>query len=85
MNSLLNKEKKLPESVARVYACEIIIALSFLHFNEVIYRDLKPDNILIDEHGHAKLSNFGLSTALTEISRAAELRGTPIYYAPEIW
>jgi len=86
LDSILRKEKKLPESVARIYACELIIAISFLHFNEVIYRDLKPDNILIDEHGHVKLSNFGLSTAVTEISKSAEFKGTqPIYYAPEIW
>jgi len=75
----------LPESVARVYTCEIITALGYMHFNEMIYRDLKPRNILIEESGHVKLSNFGLSTGVDEISKSAEFNGTPIYYAPEVW
>lgn len=85
LNSLMKKEHKLPESVARVYACEIIIALSFLHHNEVIHRDLRPENILIDEHGHVKLSNMGMASALSEISKSTEYRGTPEYQAPEVF
>jgi len=72
LNSLLRQQVKLAESVARIYTCEIITALGYMHFNEIIYRDLKPENILIEESGHVKLSNFGLSTAVTEISKAAE-------------
>jgi len=56
-----------------------------LHYNEVIFRDLKPANILIDEHGHVKLTNFGLSTAVAEIKRSSDFIGTPQYLAPEIW
>ena len=44
----------------------IVCALEFLHNNAIIYRDLKPDNVLIADDGHVKLADFGLSKALPE-------------------
>lgn len=82
--SILNKEKKLPETEVRTYSCQIIAALLFLHQNEIIYRDLKAENILIDEYGHVKLSDFGLSTAITDLSKAANFEGTPGYFIPDV-
>ena len=54
------------EKTARFYICEIICALEFLHGHNIVYRDLKPDNILIDEDGHVKLADFGLCKILPE-------------------
>lgn len=53
--------KKFSEEVARIYASEILLALEELHKNMIIFRDLKLDNVLLDEDGHAILTDFGIS------------------------
>lgn len=61
LQSLLKKQKKFPEDSARLYMSEIIVALEELHKNDIVYRNLKLENIGIDETGHVQLTNFGLS------------------------
>ncbi|KAG6821579.1 hypothetical protein H0H93_000088 [Arthromyces matolae] len=51
----------LPEEWTRNYIAEVILGLEYLHQRGVVHRDLKPDNLLIDQHGHLKLTDFGLS------------------------
>lgn len=51
----------LPEDHARVYLAEILIAIEDLHKNGIVHRDIKPENVLIDQKGHALLSDFGLA------------------------
>ncbi len=46
---------------AKFYACEIILALQDIHAQKIVYRDLKPSNILLDEAGHIRLSDLGLA------------------------
>ena len=54
-NSLLEEEE------AKFYIAELIIAIEYLHKNDILYRDLKPENILIDSEGHIKLTDFSLA------------------------
>jgi serine/threonine protein kinase len=61
LSKLLLKRKKFDEHRAKLYICEVLSALEHLHKNDIIYRDLKPENVVIDEDGHACLTDFGLS------------------------
>lgn len=58
--TLLIKKDIIPETHAKFYLAEMILAIESLHKMNYIHRDLKPDNILIDDNGHLKLSDFGL-------------------------
>ena len=85
LGKYLEEERRFPEEVARIYCCEIILALEYLHKNGVIYRDLKPDNILVAENGHIKLADFGLSKMnVTDDFSTNSFLGTHAYLAPEI-
>ena len=69
----------------KFYILELVLALEFLHKNNMVYRDLKPENILLDSKGHVKLTDFGLSKILEdEDDKAFTLCGTPQYLAPEV-
>jgi serine/threonine protein kinase len=56
----------LSEAEARFYMIELLLALEEIHSFSLVYRDLKPDNILIDEQGHISVSDFGLCGNLLE-------------------
>jgi protein kinase X len=81
--SRLRKEGRFSIDVALFYSSEILLALQFVHKNDVVYRDLKPENLLIDHTGHIKLADFGFAKVL-EDDRTFTLCGTPEYLAPEI-
>jgi len=57
----LANEIRFSEERSRFYAAEIILAIEHLHENGIIYRDLKPENVLLDYEGHLKITDFGLS------------------------
>ncbi|KAM9958049.1 hypothetical protein ACTFIW_013025 [Dictyostelium discoideum] len=90
----LQKAGKFPEELAKFYIAEVICSLHYLHSNNIIYRDIKPENILLDEEGHIKLTDFGLSkSGITSVvgsknggegGFATTFCGTPEYLAPEI-
>lgn len=66
------------------YCSEVLVALEFLHRHQVIYRDLKPDNVMIDSWGHAKLIDFGFAKKLVADNRTYTNCGTIGYTAPEV-
>jgi len=85
MSRALHKEKKFTEDKAKMYLAEILLALEDLHKKDVIYRDLKPDNIVFDSQGHALLTDFGLSKEdVMDDSMAKSFCGSPAYLAPEM-
>jgi protein-serine/threonine kinase len=68
-----------------MYAAEILLALEELHKHNTLYRDLKPENVLIDEDGHALLTDFGLSKeGVSDAMISMSFCGTPAYLAPEV-
>lgn len=73
------------EGRTRFYVAEVTSAIAYLHRMSVIYRDLKPENLLIDVEGHCKVTDFGLSKEGIEDNHSAmTMCGTPEYLAPEI-
>ncbi|KAL9235622.1 hypothetical protein vseg_010367 [Gypsophila vaccaria] len=62
-------EKMFSHDIIRFYAAEIVLALEYLHKKGIVYRDLKPDNILIQDNGHLMLVDFDLSTKLVPVTR----------------
>lgn len=61
----LQKKKRFTEDEVRVYAAEIYLALAYLHTKGIVYRDIKPENIILDKTGHIKLVDFGLAKKLS--------------------
>uniref|UniRef100_A0A3Q1EZW1 Rho-associated protein kinase 2 n=1 Tax=Acanthochromis polyacanthus TaxID=80966 RepID=A0A3Q1EZW1_9TELE len=76
----------IPEKWARFYTAEVVLALNAIHSMGFIHRDVKPDNMLLDQHGHLKLADFGTcmkmdSTGMVHCDTAV---GTPDYISPEV-
>lgn len=82
----LQKDRRFSEERVRFYAAEIAAGLEYLHSQGVIYRDLKPENLLLTADGNIIMTDFGLSKEglLGSDDRTSTFCGTPEYLAPEI-
>ncbi|XP_030200669.1 rho-associated protein kinase 2 isoform X2 [Gadus morhua] len=76
----------LPEKWVRFYTAEVVLALDAIHTMGFIHRDVKPDNMLLDQHGHLKLADFGTCMRMdsTGMVRCDTAVGTPDYISPEV-
>lgn len=81
---LLNDRSVLPAEEAVFYAAEVVCALRYLHSLNCVFRDLKPENVLIAADGHLKLADFGFAKLLKSEEKTLTLCGTPEYMAPEV-
>jgi len=80
--SVLRDKVKFEEAQSRFYASNVCSAFSYMHDKMVVYRDLKPENLLFDSEGYLKVADFGFAKMITD--RTWTLCGTPEYLAPEI-
>ncbi|KAJ2478938.1 cAMP-dependent protein kinase catalytic subunit [Coemansia sp. RSA 2131] len=78
----LRRYHRFPAPVAKFYAAEVLLALEYMHARNIIWRDTKPENILLDERGHVKLTDMGFAKKV--VDRTWTLCGTPDYLAPEV-
>ncbi|CAE7311961.1 pkgB [Symbiodinium sp. CCMP2456] len=84
LQHLITREKRLCEDLSRVYTAEILLALIHLHERHTVFRDLKPDNVVIDEAHHALLTDFGLSKEGVGQRGTKSFCGSVAFLAPEI-
>ncbi|XP_011691818.1 PREDICTED: G protein-coupled receptor kinase 1 isoform X2 [Wasmannia auropunctata] len=79
----LNQHGLFNEAEVKFYAAEMILGLEHMHLRHIVYRDLKPANILLDEHGHIRISDLGLAVDFSKKKPHASV-GTHGYMAPEV-
>ena len=73
------------EHEAKFFIAEVVLAIEYIHTLDVIYRDMKPENILVDYDGHIKLADFGLAKeGIADSKTAKSFCGSPAYLAPEM-
>ena len=86
VTDLLKKFGGFSANMIASYLRQILSGLAFLHANDIVHRDIKGGNILVDESGNVKLADFGCSYRMKsdKTMSMAELKGTPYFMAPEV-
>ncbi|XP_056328865.1 serine/threonine-protein kinase 32B-like, partial [Danio aesculapii] len=81
----LQQSVRFQEETLKLYICELALALDYLQRSHIIHRDIKPDNLLLDEHGHVHITDFNVATVLRGSEKASSMAGTKPYMAPEVF
>uniref|UniRef100_T1J2D2 cGMP-dependent protein kinase n=1 Tax=Strigamia maritima TaxID=126957 RepID=T1J2D2_STRMM len=82
--TILRDKGNFDDPTGRFYTACVILAFDYLHSRNIIYRDLKPENLILDEKGYVKLVDFGFAKKLPSGRKTWTFCGTPEYVAPEI-
>ena len=88
LKSLLRVDRQLPVPAVTLFGGDLLAGLQYLHHHGVLYCDLRPSNVLVDDHGVLKLAGFGLARRIptaTNKAKAPKNRGTPYYMSPELF
>lgn len=80
---LRTRQKSVTENAARFYVGCVVLALEYLHARNIAFRDLKPENLLLEENGYLKLADFGFAKSVKS-GKSYTMCGTPEYLAPEL-
>ncbi|ORZ00897.1 kinase-like domain-containing protein [Syncephalastrum racemosum] len=80
----LDRLNVMPETYVRFYVAQVALGLHHLHQNSVVHRDIKPDNILLDNLGHAHLTDFNIAVQFSETKALTSVAGSMAYMAPEV-
>jgi TonB family protein len=85
LSSILGQRGSLPPGEIRRILADVARALAYAHKKEIVHRDIKPDNIMFDEHGHAVVTDFGIAKAASggKLTGTGMSIGTPHYMSPE--
>ncbi|XP_027627468.1 serine/threonine-protein kinase 32A [Tupaia chinensis] len=81
----LQQNVRFQEDTVKLFICELAMALDYLQSQRIIHRDMKPDNILLDEHGHVHITDFNIAAMLPREMRITTMAGTKPYMAPEMF
>ncbi|XP_076615451.1 cGMP-dependent protein kinase 1-like isoform X2 [Chaetodon auriga] len=82
--TILRDKGSFEDSTTRFYTACVVEAFAYLHAKGIIYRDLKPENLILDSRGYAKLVDFGFAKKIGVCKKTWTFCGTPEYVAPEI-
>ncbi len=82
--NLIQKKIRIDEDLLRFYAVQIANMLNELHKINIMYRDLKPENLMINDDGYLKLIDFGCAKIIENDELSCSLIGNPYYMSPEI-
>ncbi|KAF0717679.1 hypothetical protein AaE_010812 [Aphanomyces astaci] len=80
----LHQQDRFDDASVQFYAAEVLTALQSLHVANIVYRDLKPENVLLDAGGHIRLADFGFCKDIGESDRTYSFCGSPEYLSPEM-
>src|SRR6266498_2635580 len=85
LSNILAARGSLPPAEIRKILADVARALAYAHKKEIVHRDIKPDNIMFDEHGHAVVTDFGIAKAASggKLTGTGMSIGTPHYMSPE--
>ncbi|CAG9327699.1 unnamed protein product [Blepharisma stoltei] len=79
---VIRRMNEVTEQNSQFFVASLLTNLEYIHERSIVYRDLRPENIMIDEDGYTKLTNFGLAKILN--GRTYSIVGAPHYIAPEV-